>query len=188
MGNGQRVNTLQFGTGSHTPLASDAFTVVLDDRRGKHVDGVGLKMNQLDEVLGHNLVFRSEFLQFTTPVAVTFGTVGIVFRQQQFDNMFPGVTYFQTIGQYLHTLFARSSAGCREPFLTNHLDHTHPAVAGHTQVFMVTEGWDDDPVLLCGIQNHGALIDLNIVSVQRDIYLISCHIVSVFRISKSSLP
>jgi len=91
VGHRKCVYPLQLGAGAHTTLAADTAAIVLDDRGRIHIDRVVFKVVQVDQILRHDFVLSSQFLQFTVAVFITFGAVGIVLRKQQFNDLFSGV-------------------------------------------------------------------------------------------------
>ena len=103
-----------------------------------------LSVNQINEYMIPNTVFVCQTLQFTVPVFVTLGAVGVMFRKQQFDNSFTSGPYNSTVGMDLHSLRYRGCTGCYKCPSTHLFNNANPAITCNAKVFVITKCWNPE--------------------------------------------
>ena len=109
------------------------------------------------EAITHGLVLKVAF-----SALVTYRAVQRVIDQKEFHDPLARLLDAVGVGTDDHALAGRHGAGGNGLRGTFHVDKAHPAVAGDRQSVVIAEARDLDAGFLAGMQNGGAVLDLDL--------------------------
>ena len=168
-GHFQHADLLQINAGAHAAAAEDALVHVAHDGVA---GAVNLKagfigMPEAEEVYA---VLLGQRLQLAVVVAGAGVAFPIVLREQQVEDVPPGLAHLAGVRADGDGRGDGISAGCLKCPLPLHLDGTDAADAGHTEILVIAQRRNVNVQLLRGLQNRGAHrhLDLLVVNCDRD--------------------
>ena len=151
-----RVDALLAARGDATH-AIDAFVVVADDVRRRHVDGQD-EVLALEPVLV-DVVAERQFLKFAIVVALARKTLLFVLAENEFERQLARTAALLGVGAHLHALRDRIDARRDKPSRARRLDHAHAARTDAADVFEIAQRRDLDMSLARRLQYRRPLGD-----------------------------
>ena len=109
------------------------------------------------KAIAHCLILQVAFTALITDRAIE-----RMVDQQKFHDAFTRLFHPVSIGTDDHTVASRHRAGRNRLWRPLHINKAHPAITRNRQPVVIAETWNFNICRLAGMQNGGAVLDLNL--------------------------